>query len=72
MLPKSFKSIREVEAIGIPARTFHNDKSILAKSETSIPSDRLRKYADLLGVTMEELYTPTKTKKKSNLKTALS
>lgn len=71
-LPRSFDFTQTLKGAGIPYRTFFRDKTIPLKSKSKIGGDRLRKYASLFGVSMEELYTPTKQSTSKKLKTALS
>ena len=71
-LPKKMDVKSELEKIGIAPRTFQRDKAILITDDTDIPSERLLKYAQLFGVSIEELFNKTSAvKKKANISTGL-
>lgn len=55
---------------GISRDTFYRDRNVLIEDDFSIPSERLDVYAQLFGVTTDELknYTPKKIKPLSERK----
>jgi hypothetical protein len=64
-LPKKLDVRSELEKIGIAPRTFQRDKAILITDDTDIPSERLLKYAQFFGVSIEELFNKKAAVKKN-------
>lgn len=61
--------IRDIERLlekeGISRDTFYRDRNLNPKSETSIPTDRLQKYANLFECSLDDLITTQVKKGKS-------
>lgn len=56
-LPRSVSVKHILEQVGIARRTFYKDLSIKLDESADIPGSRLQKYALVLGVSLESLYT---------------
>jgi hypothetical protein len=55
----------QLEKLGIPERTFFNDKSISKTESSDIPGDRLLIYSKFFGVQMIDLFNKKDVKIKS-------
>jgi hypothetical protein len=64
-LPRSVDIVALLKKIGVSQRTFQRDKSIMISDDSDIPSERLLKYAQLFGVSIEDLFNKKAAVKKN-------